>query len=171
MILGVAGFLWFVEFGGAELIFGALGKDATLSSRTEIWAYVIDSIQRKPLLGYGLLGFWNGLDGPSAYVLRAMRVKVHYSHNGFLDMYLSFGLIGFSLFFSNFILVIKKSLSLLRSSNAIEGFWPLLWMTYMTLTNLTEGNIQNLATMTWVLYTTIAFSLSSINLKKSNSIV
>lgn len=168
LIVGVAGFLWFVEFGGAELIFGALGKDATLSSRTEIWAYVVDSIQRKPWLGYGLLGYWNGLDGPSAYVLRAMRVKVHYSHNGFLDMYLSFGLIGFSLFISNFILVIKKSLSLLRSSNAIEGFWPLLWMTYMILTNLTEGNIQNLSTMTWALYTTVAFSLASINLKRAD---
>lgn len=163
LILGSAGLLWFVEFGGAELLFEALGKDATLSSRTEIWTYVWDSIQLKPWLGYGLRGFWNGVDGPSAYVQYAMRIRVHYAHNGFLDICLSYGFIGFFLFFANFLLVTSRSLSLLRRSNAVEGFWPLLWLTYMILTNLTEGNLSTLNSMTWALYTTLTFSLAAVS--------
>ncbi|VEP14360.1 Lipid A core-O-antigen ligase-like enyme [Hyella patelloides LEGE 07179] len=166
LIVGSGGLLWFVEFGGAELLFDTLGKDATLSSRTEIWAYVWDSIQLKPLLGYGLNGYWHGLDGPSAYVQRAMRVRVHYAHNGFLDICVNFGFIGFTLFIANLLLVISKSLSLLRKSNAVAGFWPLLWLTYLILTNLTEGSLSSLNTMTWALYTTVSFSLAAIRENK-----
>jgi exopolysaccharide production protein ExoQ len=166
IILGSAGLVWFVEFGGAELLFEALGKDATLSSRTEIWTYVWDSILQQPWFGYGLGGYWNGLDGPSAYVQRAMRIKVHYAHNGFLDLCLNYGFIGFSLFFANLLLVISRALSLLRRSNTVEGFWPLLLLTYMILTNLTEGNLASLNSMAWALYTTIAFSLAAMSEKR-----
>lgn len=158
LVLGVAGILWFVEFGGAELLFNAIGKDATLSSRTEIWSYVWDSIKLKPWLGYGLEGYWNGLNGPSAYIERSMRVPVHYAHNGFLDICLSFGFIGFFLFVGNFLLVVSKSLALLRKSNTVAGFWPLILLTYIFLSNLTEGSLASLNTMTWVLYTTVVFS-------------
>jgi exopolysaccharide production protein ExoQ len=165
IILGSGGLVWFVEFGGAELLFEALGKDATLSSRTEIWTYVWDSILQQPWFGHGLGGYWNGLDGPSAYVQRAMRLKVHYAHNGFLDLCLNYGFIGFSLFFANLLLVASRSLSVLRRSNTVEGFWPLLWLTYMILTNLTEGSLSSLNSMTWALYTTIAFSLAAMSEK------
>ena len=166
LIVGSFGILWFVEFGGSELIFGALGKDATLSSRTEIWSYVWDSIERQPWLGYGLRGFWNDLNGPSAYILRAMRVKVHYAHNGFLEICLSSGLLGFSLFVSNFLFVVSKSLSALRNSHTIAGFWPLILLTYIILTNLTEGNIGNLDTISWALYTAVVFSLVTVRSQK-----
>lgn len=163
VIVGSGALVWFVQFGGAELIFDALGKDATLSSRTEIWKYVWDSIEREPLLGYGLSGFWNGLNGPSAYIERAMRLRVHYAHNGFLDLCLSFGFVGLGLFIANLLLVTGKSLSLLRKSNTVVGFWPLVSLTFVVMTNLTEGNISSLSSLTWVLYTSATFSLVGIN--------
>ena len=35
-----------------------IGKDPTLTGRTEIWAYVIQDIWMKPLLGWGYYVFW-----------------------------------------------------------------------------------------------------------------
>ena len=35
-----------------------IGKDPTLTGRTEIWAYVIKDIGMKPLLGWGYYVFW-----------------------------------------------------------------------------------------------------------------
>ena len=166
LIMGIAGILWFVEFGGAELLFDAVGKDATLSSRTEIWAYVWDSIQLKPWLGYGIRGYWNGLNGPSAYVERAMMVTVHYAHNGFLDIFLSFGLIGLSFFIINLLFVINKSLSFLRNSKTVSGFWPLVLLTHIILSNVTEGNLATLSSISWVLYTTVVFSLVALRNNK-----
>lgn len=159
LIVGTFGLLWFVQFGGAELLFDAVGKDITLSRRTEIWSYVWDSIQEKPWLGYGLSGYWNGLNGPSAYVQRAMRVKVHYAHNGFLDICLNFGFVGLSLFVSHFLFVTKKSLLFLRQSIDGAGIWPLVSLIYIIFTNLTEGNLAALNSLSWVLYTTVTFSL------------
>ena len=165
-IVGGAAVVWLVQFGGLDLIFESLGKDATLSSRTKIWGYVWESIERQPILGYGLSGFWNGLNGPSAYIERAMRVHVSYAHNGFLDFCLSFGFVGFSLFISNFILVTGKALSLLRRSNTVIGFWPLVLMTYFVMTNLTEGTLYNLNSFAWVLYTSLTFSLATVSSRK-----
>lgn len=54
-------------------ILGALGKDASLTGRTDVWEFVIDRIKDRPILGYGFGTFWNGLDGKSAYVVRAVR--------------------------------------------------------------------------------------------------
>lgn len=166
LMVGTFGVLWFTQFGGAELLFGAVGKDITLSRRTEIWSYVWDSIQRKPWLGYGLSGYWNGLDGPSAYVERAMRVKVHYAHNGFLDICLNFGFIGLSLFVSNFLFVTCKSLSLLRKSTEAASVWILISLLYIILTNLTEGNLAALNSLGWVFYTTATFSLFTVRQQK-----
>ena len=41
-----------------DLLFSLLGKDATLTGRTGIWSAVIDSIAKRPLLGYGYQAFW-----------------------------------------------------------------------------------------------------------------
>ena len=42
-----------------------IGKDPTLTGRTEIWTYVIQDIWMKPLLGWGYFGFWQ-LTNPAA---------------------------------------------------------------------------------------------------------
>ena len=162
VIVGGGAVVWLVQFGGADLIFEALGKDATLSSRTEIWYHVWIKIQEQPLLGYGLSGFWNGLNGPSAYIERVMRTQVHYAHNGFLDLCLSFGFIGLSFFLVHFSVLVSKSLAILRKSNTIVGFWPIVLMAYIFMTNLTEGNLSSLSTFAWVLYTSMSFSLADV---------
>jgi O-antigen ligase len=110
-------------------------------------------------LGYGLAAFWNGFDGPSGYVQLAMRVEVVYAHNGFLDIWLSVGLIGLSVFAAGYFTTIAQSLALLRKTNSPEGFWPLLFLTYILLSNLTEGTITTMNSSFWAIYTAISYSL------------
>ena len=156
-----------VSFAGLILLFGLgsdslldlVGKDVTLSGRTDIWQYVWDQIQLRPWLGYGLAAFWNGFDGPSGYVQLAMRIAVIYAHNGFLDIWLSLGFIGLAVFVFGFLNTTVQSLTLLRKTNSPEGFWPLLFLTYILLSNLTEGTISNLNSSFWALYATVSYSL------------
>ncbi|HHP7231036.1 MAG TPA: O-antigen ligase family protein [Xenococcaceae cyanobacterium] len=159
LVTGIAGILLFINFVESDLLFVVLGKDATFSGRTEIWSYVWDMIQLRPWRGYGLAAFWNGLDGPSAYVQRALRVPVAYAHNGFLDLWLGIGFIGLAIFLLGLFNYIGKSLALLRQSNSPEGFWPLIFFTYVFLSNISEGTMTTMDNIFWAVYATLAFSL------------
>ena len=161
LIVGIASWLFFFNFIGTDAFFEAIGKDPTLSSRTEIWKQVWEAIQLQPWLGYGSAAFWDGLQGPSKYVELAVRAKVAYAHNGFLDILLGIGFIGLSLFLISFFVTTIRSLVLLRKTNTVEGFWPLLFLSYLIFTNLTEGTLATLTNIFWVLYSTITFSLIS----------
>jgi O-antigen ligase len=71
-----------------------MGKDPTLTGRTEIWGYVISDIYQKPLLGWGYNGFWF-LDNPAAAQIDdAVHWFVPQAHNGLLEILLSVGLVG-----------------------------------------------------------------------------
>lgn len=158
-IIGIIALIWVAGYIGADSFFSSLGKDSTLSGRTDIWQYVWDQIQLRPWLGYGLAAFWNGYEGPSGYVQLAMRIAVIYAHNGFLDIWLSIGLIGLSVFLAGFLITSRQSLALLRKSNTPEGFWPLLLLTYILLSNLTEGTITTMNSSFWAIYVAVSYSL------------
>jgi len=81
--IGFAILIWIAGYVGSDSLVGLVGKDTTLSGRTDIWRYVWDQIQLHPWLGFGLAAFWNGYDGPSGYVQLAMTIPVIYAHNGF----------------------------------------------------------------------------------------
>ena len=158
-IVGFAGLIYITGYVGSDSIFSSIGRDTTLSGRTEIWQYVWDKIQLRPWLGYGLSAFWNGFDGPSGYVQLAMRIAIIYAHNGFLDIWLSIGLLGLSVFTLGFLSTTIQSLVLLRKTNTPEGFWPLLFLTYILLSNLTEGTISSMNSSFWAIYVAISYSL------------
>ena len=159
-IIGIFCLVFVAGYIGSDSLFSSVGKDSTLSGRTEIWRYVWHQIQLRPWFGYGLAAFWNGFDGPSGYIQLAMRIAVIYAHNGFLDIWLSIGLVGLSVFLMSFLNTVKQSLALLRKTNNPEGFWPLLFLTYILLSNLTEGTITTMSSSFWAIYAAISYSLA-----------
>ena len=158
-IIGLAVLIWIAGYIGSDSLLTSVGRDTTLSGRTYIWQYVWDQIQLRPWLGYGMTAFWNGYQGPSGYVQLAMRIGVIYSHNGFLDIWLSIGIVGLGVFIVSFLSTTWQSLALLRKTNTPEGFWPLLFLSYILLSNLTEGTISNLNSSLWAIYAAISYSL------------
>ena len=158
-ILGFISLIFITGYIGSDSLLTSFGRDTTLSGRTFIWQYVWDQIQLRPWFGYGLAAFWNGFEGPSGYIQLAMRIAVIYAHNGFLDLWLSIGAVGLGIFVVGFMTTTAQSLALLRMTKAPEGFWPLLFLTYILLSNLTEGTISNLSSSFWAIYAAISYSL------------
>lgn len=142
-----------------DSILAAFGKDATFSSRTLIWQYVWDKIAYRPWFGYGLAAFWQGLEGPSGYIQLAMRSIVVYAHNGFLDLWLSIGLVGLSVFLVSFFGTAARGITWLRNSKTPEGLWPILFLTYILLSNISEGTITTMDNSFWAIFTAISYSL------------
>jgi exopolysaccharide production protein ExoQ len=94
----LAGMILFVAadwtFGISGLVFKALGRDPTLTGRTEIWRQVL-AFHTNPIFGTGFESFWLGER------LQQMGEKYWFqlvqAHNGYLEIYLNLGLIGLAI--------------------------------------------------------------------------
>jgi O-antigen ligase len=106
-LLSLVGFLiWFGTaapfLGGSNLatFSSSLGRDATLTGRTETWAQLVPVVEREPLLGCGFGSFWT--------TARREFYRMSYGHNGYLDTLLEIGAVGLALFSAWFLSSARK---------------------------------------------------------------
>jgi O-antigen ligase len=158
--------------GMAETILGALGRDLTFTGRTPLWAAVMDKIWERPWLGYGYGGFWQGWSGESAEILRLVRWATPHSHNGFLDVWLDLGLIGLLAFAISFLGTCLQAVTWVRKIKTGEGLWPLAYLTFLLLYNLTESSLLRQNSL-WLLYVAVTMSMhnKSLNLEEPQQIL
>ncbi|QPF90261.1 O-antigen ligase family protein [Bradyrhizobium commune] len=72
-----------------------IGRDVTLSGRTNIWEFALEMAAAKPFLGYGYGVFWLGPNSPgSLFWDRTLQFELS-AHNGYLQCLLDIGLVGF----------------------------------------------------------------------------
>ena len=157
-------------WGNVENLLGLLGRDLTLTGRTDLWAFAIDKISERPWLGYGYNGFWRGLKGPSEEFWAVFRWQVPHSHNGLVDLGLDLGLLGLSVFLLSLLTASMGAVLWVRLTNTAEGLWPLAYLAFMVLSNLTESSLMK-PDIFWVLYVAVIFSMHdrNVNLMESNS--
>jgi len=77
-------------FNLRENIIHMLGRNTTLTERTDLWAAVI-SVQNNVILGSGFENFWSG---ERSALLAAMGFPFNQAHNGYIDTYLNLGAVG-----------------------------------------------------------------------------
>lgn len=162
IIMSSSFLLWFNENSTALL--GSIGKDATLTGRTDMWPYMIDMIAKQPWLGYGYNGFWHDWDSPGAVVWYAAKWTAPNAHNGVIDLLLQLGLLGTMVFAIGFGVSLIRGVSWLRVDKSWLSFWPILYLTHLTLSNVSESFLLNFNDLSWVLYVSVAFSLAIVNL-------
>lgn len=139
----------------------ALGKDPTLSARTPIWAGAIEKIMQRPLLGYGRAAFWTPDSLPAWEVgARAVRglVPAH-AHNGFIDVAIELGLVGFGIFVLGLIPTFVMAVRRAYKATEPEDLWPFVFLILMVLSNLTETALINRISPYWVMYLVTFLSL------------
>lgn len=141
----------------AEDILAVFGRDFTLTGRTDLWMAVLEKIGQRPWLGYGYGGFWLGLNGESIDVWHEVKWQPPHAHNGFLDLWLDLGLLGLFIFAFSFVAVCIRSVAWLRQHRTADGLFPLAYLTFLFLANLTESSLlrQNFL---WILYVSITLS-------------
>ncbi len=137
----IAIILYSLAINNSEQLAGAFGKNLTLTGRTDFWPLMVDKIWENPWLGYGFGAFWQGLDGPSAYVWNASAFKTPNGHNGYLDLCLELGFVGLSIYAIVFISSFQKAIQYIRIVRTPDGFWPALLFSYVVLSNLTESGL------------------------------
>jgi exopolysaccharide production protein ExoQ len=167
LVSGCFSFLIFSYW--VELLTG-LGRDPTLTGRTPVWGFAISKLMERPLLGYGREGFWAP---KSQFAIEAGRTVttggwiVPHAHNGFLDIALDVGLIGFLLFLITFFIAFSRSLKQAYTAQYPEEIWSLAFLCFLVMNNVTESFLLRGANLYWVLYISAAFTLSKTAFLKS----
>ncbi len=124
-----------------------VGKDATLTGRTEIWRIAIRVIEQKPVLGYGY-----GTD-----VLKNF-ITWRHAHNGFIAMALQFGLVGGILLLVFLAQTGWKCYAVTKASSEALTIWPLVIFVVLVTRNLAEESFMGSNSLTWVLLIYLASS-------------
>ncbi|MCM3023155.1 O-antigen ligase family protein [Weizmannia ginsengihumi] len=153
-------------------IVSAFGKDLTFSGRTIIWQAVIQMIKEKPLFGYGYGTFWQVGSLTYNYVNEYVPdTDFHLqSHNGFLDIFTSIGLVGFILIMITIFIYLKRNLILiLRTKNNIFLF-PLIYLIFFIIYNLQESFFIEQNFVMWTFYVYFYTLLSLKTKEKDNNL-
>jgi exopolysaccharide production protein ExoQ len=130
---------------------GLLGRDATLTGRTNIWEMAIESAAERPVLGYGYMSFWNV--APEAdRISSVLHWKVPHAHNGFIDLTLQLGLAGLTLFLLVYAVAVRRAITFAYSDPGKEAMWPLAYLAFVVLYQVTESTIFVGNTILWMVY-------------------
>ncbi len=134
----------------------SLGRDATLTGRTQLWGDVIHEIGRHPWVGFGWLGYWTGtMDGPSRYVLERNTWNPPNAHNAVLEIMLNLGTIGAVLFLIPYVRGLFRSIGQVRRVPNILGLFPITYFSFVLLQSITEIGVVG-RDLTWTLFVVAA---------------
>lgn len=140
----------------SDLIFGLLGKDATLTGRTEIWSGILHQMEQRPWTGFGYGVVWDDTSagGPKAWIAHEAKFSAAHAHSGWLEIYLALGLVGVFIFAAWFIEMWGRSLW--AAYTRPSGWLLMPMMTAYSLTMLTESITMNWHNLRWVLFVALA---------------
>jgi O-antigen ligase len=132
-----------------ELAFKALGKDPSLTGRTEIWTSLLKQSAKQPLTGYGYAVFWREQSVPAQWIRKETGWNVPTAHNGWLDILAQLGWIGVGLC----ALVLGGALlvSLFRFHKVQDGYWATLFLAIFLMTTFSESFILERNGIAWAL--------------------
>jgi exopolysaccharide production protein ExoQ len=130
-----------------------MGKSSSMSGRTEIYAEVLRSIMKHPVLGYGFGAFWYPGNPEFQRISLALRwPNVGYAENGILELALQTGLLGVGLVVVMIGRAGIQGMHLLRSPQYTPRVgWFLTVLFLVALTNIDAGWFMTSDTLDWVL--------------------
>jgi len=134
---------------------GAVGRDPTLTGRNNIWNAVL-STHTNPIIGTGYESFWLGSRLTHVWQLAG---QVNEAHNGYIELYLSLGLIGVFLFFLFMIATYRTICKRFSPSFSIASLGLALWAITLFY-NMTESAAFN-GHFLWITFVLVLIIVSA----------
>ena len=107
---------------------------SNLSNRLPLWQELMDSVQQRPILGYGYGAFWTA--ERAARISRDQGWPVPHAHNTYLDQVISLGVVGGALYLiimvSALVMAWRRYLHLRSSTNLLNAML-LAWLVLLSL--------------------------------------
>lgn len=143
LVLGAGGVaaagLGFAGAFGTEGFFELLGKEETLTGRTDIWASVDRAIANRPWLGHGFAAFWIQGLSPAELIWLDLQWPAPDSHSGWREVVLQLGWVGFAALAATAALTLGVALWRLFGPRRVLGYWVLILLLVGALHANTEA--------------------------------
>jgi exopolysaccharide production protein ExoQ len=141
-----------------DLIVALLGRDLTLTGRTDIWDASGRFVEAQPWLGYGYYAFWLPENGPAYWVREAVAWQVASAHSSWLELALGLGRLGVAVF------ALQLAATLWRGAGAImearAGLWAPAFLAPFALYTLSESHALQANNLFWTIYVAVAARLA-----------
>ena len=144
----------FVALVAPDTLLKAIGKDPTLTGRTDIWASVLRRAADAPWTGYGYGAFWERGSAVAKIVQKETHWLVPNAHNGWLDLLVQLGWIGVALF--AVLLALALAAALVRLPRTDDAGFGLLYMAIFLVLAFSESVIEAPNTLTWAMLVAVA---------------
>jgi O-antigen ligase len=128
--------------GFSNAAFALLGRDATLTGRTDIWQLTLDAIAEKPLVGYGYDAFWSEGGPWERYIEPIVRWVPGAAHNGYLEVALNIGIVGEILLILFLAVGVSRAAASFWRGRDLSSAWPLCVLLNAVITNATEATFM-----------------------------
>lgn len=155
-----------------EIIVGGLGKDLTLTGRTEFWPQLIAAANQRPWFGYGYDGFFQqdklGSGTPAYFIYTPSGFQPKTPHNGGIGILLAFGWPGLILMMASLLLNLAYAVRYLSRSTLEEAGIPICFLVSIIISNITEGYILEIANP-WLSYAMLTVRLAIDNASNTSN--
>ncbi|MEM8616741.1 MAG: O-antigen ligase [Pseudomonadota bacterium] len=141
-----------------DVIFAVLGRDPSLTGRTDIWAVLLDKINDRPWLGYGYGAFWTLESEPAYWVREVLDWEAPTAHNGWLEVAIALGLVGLACLVLDFLMTLARAVWV--SIGSWTGVFALGVCAQFILFSLSESISMQQNAMTWLTYVMVATKLA-----------
>jgi O-antigen ligase len=156
-LAGTTGLACLIMFA-PDMMLELIGKDRTLTGRTDIWDALLLSIKDKPYLGYGYGVYWMDQLGPSYYVRLQLQWGIPTAHNGWIETWLSVGVLGVALFALHYMWTFILALQRIRRGGS-ETYFAILVVIAFLVFSLSESSILQQNDLSWVMFVAVSAKL------------
>jgi exopolysaccharide production protein ExoQ len=141
VLVGCFGYILWIVIDNFAMLTRLMGKDPTMSGRTQIWSAILDSGLKQPLLGFGYGAFWRGQNGESLNIFLQTGFALWQGHNAFLDIWLDLGLVGLSLFLLTLVKACRDGFYCLKPGRPRSVDWYLSTVFIIVALGMTQGQL------------------------------
>ena len=132
-------------------VFKALGKDPSLTGRTDIWVALMRRVGEHPWTGYGYQAFWGRESVPAAFIRHETGWPVPSAHNGWIDLLIQLGWPGAVAVGLTVLIAGVATLVRIPVAGAREGYWGIAYFAVFLLLSLSESVLLTNANLPWTL--------------------
>jgi O-antigen ligase len=157
----VTGSITTLVVGNWENLLRGLGRDPSLSGRTQLWEMGLEMIAERRWLGYGYQAFWKE-GGAAEFIWKVEGYKPPHAHNGFINISLDLGMLGLFFFVIIIVITYARSIAWLHTGKTSIELWPVSYVTFLVLYNQSENTIIAHNFIFWVLLVAAALSMKRL---------
>jgi exopolysaccharide production protein ExoQ len=127
------------NFDALAFAFNALGKNSTLTGRTDLWDFGIEAYKSRPWLGFGYKAWWESSETAATLLRVVVAQDLWFFHNSFLEAAVAFGTMGPILLALGLGAGLVSALAAFAADPQFTKLWAVLFIVSVTVLACAEN--------------------------------